>query len=249
MAISREACKKHHCHNHAAHHALGQTEIEAAALSYLAFHIEQADGEQRIGLAVFVDYALAVHESESETLALPEFLVVLCIANLGGVVHFLMPYGVHVVDRQSASGVADGYLHISIALHCLYLHASAPWSVFPGIVEQGVHHEEGQSLVCLHHCIGLTDGQRQSFVGERVAVLCQGIHQRLHAEVLDVERHDALPHFYPVREYLVVEVYAFGQFHEVSQAFLLHLGALVRVLQFSHLIDCTVEERGDAVDK
>ena len=91
--------------------SLGQTEIEAAAFAFLAFHIDGADLEQLAQLPVFLNDALAVHQPESMR-ALNMLGEVLCTAFNDGLVVKDMRF---LFLGHSHASVLDADLHIVVS--------------------------------------------------------------------------------------------------------------------------------------
>ena len=103
--------------------------------------------EQVISLAVFLNYALAVHKAKPATLALGVLSYLVRIKHLG------IKYAVHVIGTQSHTGIRYRNLHVIITRQSLNAHLTASGREFACIISKGVYHKERKDAVSAHYSI------------------------------------------------------------------------------------------------
>ena len=133
-----------HYYCHSPPYGLGQTEPETAALSWRAVDAQLADGEETIGFLVFLDDALAVHQSEAAAV-LGSFT-----SDARHIYNLVAKDLLDVFFRKPHACVSDAQFH-AVVLHVgTKADASSLRREFAGVVRQRVQHEERERPVGFH---------------------------------------------------------------------------------------------------
>ena len=228
-----------------AYDALGQSEIESAAFPFLALHLDGAHLEDLAQFAVFLDDALAVHQSEA--------VRALCV--VGHLLYTTLYDGLVVEDvllllvGHSHTCILHADFHVIVGGCGRDLHTSSRGRELAGIVGHRVDHEERKRAVGLYNILRVVDRQLHSPQLEGHAAFLHDVEQLLQTEALDVEAHIALPHLNPFGEDVVVVVDLVGQLGNVCIALGSHLRRVFVLQQPLHLVYHAVDERRDGVDK
>ena len=92
-----------------------------------------------------------------------------------------------------------------------YPDGSTCWRKFAGIIGDGIDHEEGERLVCLHHGIGRLYHELDVLHLESQLTLVHNVKQWLQRETLYTQVQGSLTHLYPLGEHLVVLIDLIGE--------------------------------------
>ena len=206
--MSYETYRSHKSHwSHETHWsyklALRQPEEEAAAPTLAALGLKGTDGEYLTRLAVLLDNALTVQQSET-------------VAAL----HLVFEDVGQLLVGHADAGVVDAHLHIAVALGGADGHLSALGCELPGVVGQGVDHEEGQYAVGLHDGGGGLHVEGQRLQHEAAAAAGYDVEDRLQREALHAQAQLSLSQLYPLCQQGVVLLYLLRQLADIVQAFL-----------------------------
>ena len=87
---------------------------------------------------------------------------------------------------QAHSGIGNGDLHSITFVRTLNRYLTTLRRELPGIVGQGVDHEECHGLICLHHISRGMYLKRDTFQVERHPTLGHDIEQLLYTEAFDM---------------------------------------------------------------
>ena len=218
MSATSQTSRNHQqAYAHHPSHPFRQSEIETATLSYPAIYPETAHPEKLIRLTVFLDDALAIHQSESASLALLQSLGIRCRLHpyLTRIVHLFVQDTSHILFRKSRSIVLYGYFYIIRLLTGIDLYLSPLLGVLPGILHQRIHHEESQRLVRLYPSLGRFHRKRLLLPLEIPPPFLQDLEQRIQGKVLDIQAQRTLTHLDPQRQNVIVFVDALNQLTDV----------------------------------
>ena len=242
--------QEHHQTHHGLQDALRQSEEETATLPHFALNAKLTHAEHGIGLLVLANDTLAIHQTKTKPLVLLDVGGILShSANLARIINLGIVQRIDILCRHAMPRVLHRHFHIVRRLFGRKFHLPTLRRVFPGIVEQGIHHEEREGLVRLHHTLRIVHHQRHSLGIEGSSPFLQGVKQWLQSEILDIEGHHPLTNLHPMTQHIVIVVNFVYQFAQIAKAFthLISREALVG-LQLIHLMQSTVEEWSDAID-
>ena len=213
----------HHHQQHDALNALGQAEEVARAPTLLRLGRQQADLEELAGLAILLDDAAAVLETEA----------------MRG-----------LVGGLATARITNGHLYIVVRLLGIDVDATTLCREFARIVGQRIEHEERKHAVGLDDSIGGMHVERNLLHGKALTATCHHIEERRQRETLNMEIQLALPQLNPLRQKVVLLVDIVGKFTNV---FTLHFSVtFVFALLFNNRrqmvdgIENAVNERQDA---
>ena len=198
--------QQHHCQNLA--YTGRQSEVKTAALSQCAFHIEQAHIEIRVRFLILLNDALTVHQAESATFVLPQFLPVGRIFHTDsfGVIHFLAYDAGNIFRRQATPVIFNGYFHAVILLTGINPYLSSFRSIFARIFSQCIYHKESQCPVCLHASIGRLHFHIQLFHFKSPASFPQQFEEFIQFKCFNVQAQRTLLHLNPQSQNIIVLV-------------------------------------------
>ena len=212
--------------------AYGQAEEESAALPHLALGLEGADGEVLADFLVALDDAPTVQQSETVT-----------ALNLVGEKRGELLLG------HSLTSIRDGEFHIIMLLNGSNLNAPALLGKLPGIVGNGVEHEERENLVGLHHGIGIIDRQFDAFQLETHARALHDVEEFLDRETLYLQLEFALAELNPLGQRLVVVVDGIGNLLDIGESLCPDGFRFTALLEFADFVNHAVDEGRDGVDE
>ena len=143
--------------------------------------------------------------------------------------------------------VLYGNLHILLLLSGGDTDVAALLSELSGIVGHRVQHEERQHTVGFQHCVRRFYVQFDTFHLEGSTALSDDVEELLQRETLDLQTQFALAQLNPVGQHLVVVFYLVRQFTDILDAGVLRFLGHIALVHALHLVDDTVDKRGDGI--
>ena len=186
-----------------------------------------ADAEYLTYLAIFLDDALAVKESESVSalnLVVEQMFKLLVGHSLAGILYF----NLNVVGFYPR----------------LHIYTSTVIGKLTSIVGKSVQHKQSKQFVGLYNSVGRLYIKLNTFHLERLPALGQHIEQGLQLEALYMQAKLALLKLYPIGKHLVILVYLVEQL-----AYVLYAILAIAVVEAGNLMNHAIDERSDIAYK